>query len=116
MSRSESTRFTARTDAVSTVEVGTITGDIELESVAGKDRVEHRVRYAGAREWYRLEGADESPVAGADALRERHEQVVSSRRAPKGEPAGAADPPPGSGVGRDAEDPAAGSFGGARRG
>lgn len=112
----ESTRFTARPGAVSTVEVGTVTGEIELESVSGQERVEHRVRYAGAAEWYRLEDVDESPVEGADALRERHEQVVSSRRAPEGDPADGSDPPPGSGVGRDAEDPAAGSFGGARRG
>ena len=95
------TTFRARPGGVSTVEVGTVTGDLELESELTDGRYRHRIRYAGADEWYRIEGEEEAPA-------------VDSLRAAEGEVGGPVDPPHGSQQGRDAADPAAGTFGGAR--
>lgn len=111
------TTFVARPGGISTVEVGTITGDVELESAPVDGGCRHRVRYAGADEWYRLEG-EQDPVAvedGADLAR-LHEALVDALRASAGAADEPVDPPHGSQQGRDADDPAAGAFGGARRG
>lgn len=111
------TTFTARPGGVPTVEVGTITGDVELESDVADGRCLHRIRYVGADEWYRVEGA-EAPAAAEDTtgLARLHEALVDSLRAAAGEAPDPVDPPHGSQQGREADDPAAGSFGGARRG
>lgn len=111
------TTFTARPGGIPTVEVGTITGDVELESALADGRCHHRLRYAGADEWYRVEGEQE-PVAVEDGTARTllHEALVDSLRAMEGKASGPVDPPHGSQQGRDADDPAAGSFGGARRG
>lgn len=40
-----------------TREVGAITGDLELATTMDDDRLLARVRYAGANEWYEIEGS-----------------------------------------------------------
>lgn len=110
------TTFTARPGGVPTVEVGTITGDLELESTLADGRCHHRIRYAGADEWYRIEDEEGAPGDGDEDLARNHASVANSLRATKGAAANPADPPHGSQQGRDAADPAAGTFGGARRG
>lgn len=111
------TTFAARPGGVSTAEVGTVTGELELESRLEEGRCRHRLRYAGAEEWYRVEGEDGGPVEGDGDLERAHEALVDSLRSAEEEGAREpADPPHGSQRGRDADDPAAGSFGGARRG
>lgn len=117
MSAPLTTTFTARPGGVPTVDVGTITGELELESTLADGRCRHRVRYAGADEWYRLEGEESpTPVGDATDLARLHEALVDFLRAVEGESSEPVDPPHGSQRGRDADDPAAGSFGGARRG
>ena len=117
MAASLTTTFTARAGGVPTVEVGTITGELELDTGLVDGRCHHRVRYAGADEWYRIDGEQEPP-AGEDGttLAALHEALVGSLRAAPGEACDPVDPPHRSQPGRDADDPAAGSFGGARRG
>ena len=108
------TTFRARPGGVSTVEVGTVTGDLELESELTDGRCRHRIRYAGADEWYRIEGEEEAPAEDEAVLERLHVALVDSLRAAEGEVGGPVDPPHGSQQGRDAADPAAGTFGGAR--
>ncbi len=65
---------------VMTEEVGAVTGDLEVATRPKAGGVEVAVRYAGADEWYTVEG---SPIEPGDAgvlsppgLRELHERVV----------------------------------------
>lgn len=108
--------FRSRSEGVMTTEVGTITGELELETVLEAGRARHRVRYAGADEWYHLDGGSPLTVADEDGLRRAHESQVTDLGDPGGEVPDPGDPPHGSRRGRDADDPAAGSFGGARTG
>lgn len=57
--------FTSTTGGVMTVEVGAITGDLELLTYPTENNygIEALVRYAGARDQYRVAG---SPVAATD--------------------------------------------------
>ncbi|GAB2905707.1 hypothetical protein [Streptomyces mayteni] len=49
--------FTAPRGGVMTREVGVITGELELHTAAGDDgTLTLRVRYAGAAEWYTIDG------------------------------------------------------------
>lgn len=68
--------FTSTLGGVMTVEVGSVTGDLELRTLPVQDgRVEATVRYAGADEWYLVEG---SPVAseGEDHPAD-HERILN---------------------------------------
>lgn len=63
-----------------TAEVGAVTGDLEITTRPRAGGVEVAVRYAGADEWYTVEG---SPIKSNNAggsfpseLRGLHEQVV----------------------------------------
>lgn len=106
--REQTTTFEAREGGVATHEVGTVTGRLEIATTDGPDGPTHRVRYEGADEWYTPQVA---PGLGHD---EAVQELATPAATP--DPADAADPAPGSGQGRDADDPAAGTFGGARRG
>jgi hypothetical protein len=71
---------------VMTKEVGAVTGDLEVATRPRAGGVEVVVRYAGAEEWYTVEG---SPIKPHDAgrlslseLRELHEAVVSHLATP----------------------------------
>lgn len=99
--------FTTRA-GVATREVGTITGRVELETTERDGRVTNRIRYEGAQEWYHL--VDEPSIGSAEAV---HVALVGALSGPDESPA-PDEAAHGEGEGRDAADPAAASFGGAR--
>lgn len=105
---SRTSTFTARPGGVATREVGTITGRVELETDERDGRVVSRVRYEGADEWYHL--TEEPTIGSAEAV---HEALVGVLSGPEQAPV-PDEAAHGEGRGRDALDPAAGSFGGAR--
>ena len=77
---------TSTTGGIMTEEVGAVTGDVEVATCPGSESIEVAVRYAGADEWYTVEG---SPVklgtAGALSpieLHELHERVVGHLTTP----------------------------------
>ena len=105
---SRTSTFTARPGGVATREVGTITGRVELETSERDGQVSSRVRYEGADEWYHL--AEEPTIGSAEAV---HEALVGVLSGPE-QATGPDEAAHGEGRGRDAADPAAGSFGGAR--
>jgi hypothetical protein len=56
-SNERNTVFTAPRGGVMTLEVGVVTGDLELHTSAADDgTLTMRIRYAGADEWYTVEG------------------------------------------------------------
>lgn len=55
--------FRSTTGGVMTAHAGAITGDLELSTILSAEGVEARVRYAGADEWYAVEGSP-APRAG----------------------------------------------------
>ena len=72
--------FASTTGGVMTKEVGAVTGDLEISTRAEGVSLGVSVRYAGAEEWYTVEG---SPISQAgttpscpDELRELHQQVL----------------------------------------
>ena len=62
---------------VLTAEVGAVTGYLELSTRPQAGGVEVEVRYAGADEWYTIEGSPIDPgnVGGALELRDLHERI-----------------------------------------
>ncbi|WP_062207307.1 hypothetical protein [Streptomyces sp. NBRC 109706] len=49
--------FSSPAGGVMTAEVGAVTGELELHSAIGEDgSLDLRIRYAGADEWYTVEG------------------------------------------------------------
>ena len=69
-----------------TEEVGAVTGDLEVATCPGSENIEVAVRYAGADEWYTVEG---SPIKLGTAgglspieLPELHERVVGHLTTP----------------------------------
>lgn len=60
--------FASTAGGVMTREAGAITGDLELATTMEDDRLLARVRYAGANEWYEVEGspAPAGPIADPD--------------------------------------------------
>lgn len=72
------------TGGVMTKDVGAITGDLEIAThTTEKGTIEVTVRYAGAEEWYALEG---SPFQAADtgglSLSKLHERIVEHLTTP----------------------------------
>ncbi len=73
------------TGGVMTKEVGAITGDLEIATrPTGTGIIEVTVRYAGASEWYTVEG---SPIesgggCGSSELDELHERIVEHLTTP----------------------------------
>jgi hypothetical protein len=72
--------FTTTTGGVMTVEVGAVTGELEAVTRPKERTLEVLVRYAGAKEWYTVEG---SPIvlentAGLSSFKlcELHKRVV----------------------------------------
>jgi hypothetical protein len=72
--------FTSTTGGVMTEEAGAVTGDLEIATRPEGDAVEVLIRYAGADEWYSVEG---SPISltntappSSDELRELHQRVL----------------------------------------
>jgi hypothetical protein len=70
--------FTSTIGGVMTEEVGPVTGELEVLTRAEERTLEVLVRYAGAEEWYTVEGSPISLAAGSSSseVRELHERVV----------------------------------------
>ncbi len=68
--------FQSTAGGVLTVEVGSITGDLEVCTQAVEDGVEVTIRYAGADEWYTVEG---SPIEDRGDC---HERVIERLTTP----------------------------------
>jgi hypothetical protein len=68
--------FQSTTGGVMTVEAGAITGDLEVCTKPTPRGVEITIRYAGADEWYAVEG---SPVADREGC---HERVIERLTTP----------------------------------
>lgn len=68
--------FTSTAGGVMTTEAGAITGELELSTNPGKGSLEVFVRYAGAEEWYTVEGSPVSLEEGTDPG-ELHERIVA---------------------------------------
>ena len=54
--------FQSTTGGVATVEAGAVTGDLELSTRMTPEGVRAGVRYAGADEWYAVEGSPATPA------------------------------------------------------
>jgi len=82
-SQSNETRstFDSTTGGVMTEEAGAITGELEAETRSVEGSVEIKVRYAGADEWYTVEGSplESREAKDTDAL---HERVVEHLQRP----------------------------------
>jgi hypothetical protein len=65
--------FASTTGGVMTREAGAVTGDLELATIMEGDRLLARVRYAGANEWYEIEG---SPVEATGNPDEAHRLII----------------------------------------
>lgn len=103
--------ITAREGGIMTVEVGTITGEVEVMTSAAGEGVTTSVRYTGANEWYTPEGL----VPGGADLATAHVRAVEdlSSPAPVARTEDPTDPAPGTATRQDATDPLAGGFGSA---
>jgi hypothetical protein len=78
--------FASTTGGVMTEEAGAVTGDLEIATRAEGDALEVSVRYAGAEEWYTVEGspielADTVP-SSPDELPEPHQRVLDHLTSP----------------------------------
>jgi hypothetical protein len=81
----EHSTFASTTGGVMTREVGAITGDLEIATrPKGEGVIEVAVRYAGADEWYTVEGSPIEPdsAGGPSELRELHERIVEHLTTP----------------------------------
>lgn len=67
--------FASTTGGVMTREVGAVTGDLELATTVEGDRLLARVRYAGANEWYEIEGSP-TRVGAACNPDETHRLII----------------------------------------
>lgn len=68
-----------------TREVGAITGDLEIATLPkGEGVIEVAVRYAGADEWYTVEGSpiESGNAGGPSELRDLHEHIVEHLTTP----------------------------------
>jgi hypothetical protein len=71
--------FTSTTGGVLTVEVGAITGDLELLTRPTDSGIETEVRYAGARDLYTVTG---SPVQTTDTHHKTHQAILKQLTTP----------------------------------
>ena len=72
--------FTSTTGGVMTVEVGAITGALELLTHPAKNNgIVALVRYAGARDQYTVAG---SPIPSTDAHRDTHDRILKQLTTP----------------------------------
>jgi hypothetical protein len=71
--------FSSTTGGVLTVEVGAITGDLELLTRPTISGIQTEVRYAGARDLYTVTG---SPVPTTDTHQKAHESILKQLTTP----------------------------------
>ena len=71
---------TSTTGGIMTEEVGAVTGDLEVATSSGSENSEVAVRYAGADEWYTVEGGPielgDGGALSSSKFHELHERVV----------------------------------------
>jgi len=67
--------FVSTAGGVMTREAGAVTGDLELATTMEDDRLLVRVRYAGANDWYEIEGSP-APVEAAGDPDEAHRLLI----------------------------------------
>jgi hypothetical protein len=67
--------FASTTGGVMTREAGAVTGDLELAITVEGDRLLARVRYAGANEWYEVEGSP-AQIDSTGNFDEAHRLIV----------------------------------------
>jgi hypothetical protein len=78
--------FASTTGGVMTKEAGAVTGDLEISTRAEGDALGVSVRYAGAEEWYTVEGspislASTAPLSPGE-LCELHQRVLTHLSSP----------------------------------
>jgi hypothetical protein len=71
--------FTSTTGGVLTVEVGAVTGDLELLTRPTEGDIEAEIRYAGANDLYTVSG---SPVPTTDNHHKVHEAILQKLTTP----------------------------------
>ena len=78
--------FASTTGGVMTKEAGAVTGDLEISTRAEGDALGVSIRYAGAEEWYTVEGCPISLASttppSPDELRELHQRVLDHLSSP----------------------------------
>jgi hypothetical protein len=74
--------FTSTAGGVMTREAGAITGDLELATTMEDDGLLARVRYAGANEWYEIEGSP-APVETLGDPDEAHRLLIEHLGRPR---------------------------------
>jgi hypothetical protein len=67
--------FASTAGGVMTREAGAITGDLELATRVEGDRLLARVRYAGANEWYEIDGSP-APIEATRDPDEAHRLLI----------------------------------------
>lgn len=67
--------FASTAGGVMTREAGAVTGDLELATTVEGDRLLARVRYAGASEWYEIEGSP-ARIGTTDDPDEAHRLII----------------------------------------
>lgn len=68
--------FTSTAGGVMTEEAGAITGELELQTTVEGGRLVIRVRYAGAEEWYTVEGSPVELTGSAEDPTELHRTAL----------------------------------------
>lgn len=74
--------FDSTTGGVMTEEAGAITGELEAATRSEKGSAEVKIRYAGAEEWYTVEGSPLEPRESEDPVT-LHERVVDHLKSPR---------------------------------
>jgi len=78
--------FASTTGGVMTEEAGAVTGDLEIATRPEGDTIEVLIRYAGAAEWYSVEGGPillaNTALSRHDELRKLHQRVLSHLTTP----------------------------------
>jgi hypothetical protein len=78
-------QFVSTVGGVMTEEAGAVTGDLELltrPSEAGDSGLEVLVRYAGAKEWYKVSGSPLVKPADGEDHRASHEAALTRLTTP----------------------------------
>ena len=74
------------TGGIMTEEVGAVTGKLEVATYPRRGSIEIKVRYAGADEWYTVEGSpvqlDNAGDLSPSELRDLHERVIKHLTTP----------------------------------
>lgn len=79
------TTFESTAGGVMTVEVGAVTGELELATHPADDGLHVKIRYPGAEEWYTVEGsplARQTPDAATPRPPDQHHYILERLKEP----------------------------------